>query len=68
MSEQTATRVPLEAGVAEAALHKQDAHEVQLIHRSLSRASTHASELQRVPTYEANPYSIDRVNTRESFG
>jgi multidrug resistance protein len=68
-SEQAATRVPSEdmAGVAEAALHKEGAHEVQSIHRSLSRASTHAPELQRVPTYEANPYSIDRVNTRESF-
>lgn len=36
--------------------------------RAHSVASTRtAGSLQRVPTYEANPYDIDRVNTRESF-
>ncbi|KAJ5662627.1 Major facilitator superfamily multidrug transporter mdrA [Penicillium maclennaniae] len=69
MSEQAATRVPSRdlTGSEEAALQKESAHEVHSMHRSLSRASTHAAELQRVPTYEANPYNIDRVHTRESF-
>ncbi|KAJ5730681.1 uncharacterized protein N7483_005189 [Penicillium malachiteum] len=39
---------------------------------SLQHCATHTSargstEMQRVPTYEANPYDVDRVNTRESF-
>lgn len=69
LGEQTATRVPSEdmTGTVEAALHKQNTHEVHSIHRSLSRTPTHTSGLQRVPTYEANPYNIDRVHTRESF-
>lgn len=45
--------------------HNAEAHS---IHRSLSHASTHVSAaLQRAPTYEANPYDVDRVYTRESF-
>ncbi|CAG8283390.1 unnamed protein product [Penicillium salamii] len=47
---------------------KETSAEVQSIHRTLSRTSTHAThEMHRVPTYEANPYNIDRVHTRESF-
>ncbi|KAJ5117012.1 Major facilitator superfamily multidrug transporter mdrA [Penicillium angulare] len=39
---------------------------------SLDRSMTHTSarvsgEMHRVPTYEANPYDVDRINTRESF-
>jgi hypothetical protein len=69
MSEQAVTRVPSEemTGSIEAALHKQHTHEVHSIHRTLSRTPTDMSESQRVPTYEANPYDIDRVHTRESF-
>ncbi|CAI7609257.1 unnamed protein product [Penicillium manginii] len=36
--------------------------------RAHSMASTHTvGSLHRVPTYEGNPYDVDRVNTRESF-
>ena len=42
-----------------------DAHS---IHHTLSRTSTNATHpIHRVPTYEANPYNVDRVHTRESF-
>ncbi|KAJ5753111.1 hypothetical protein N7520_010028 [Penicillium odoratum] len=35
--------------------------------RSRSRALSTASSLHRVPTYEGNPFDMDRVNTKESF-
>ncbi|KAJ5901887.1 hypothetical protein N7495_002415 [Penicillium taxi] len=36
--------------------------------RARSLSSTHtATDLARVPTYDGNPYDIDRVHTRESF-
>ncbi|KAJ5476906.1 Major facilitator superfamily domaingeneral substrate transporter [Penicillium sp. IBT 31633x] len=42
--------------------------DVHSIHHTLSRTSTNASHaMHRVPTYEANPYDVDRVHTRESF-
>ncbi|KAJ5203588.1 hypothetical protein N7449_005667 [Penicillium cf. viridicatum] len=42
--------------------------DVQSIHHTLSRTSTNATHpIHRVPTYEANPYNVDRVHTRESF-
>lgn len=34
--------------------------------RAASRASTHTNGSQ-APSYEGNPYDVDRVNTRESF-
>ncbi|KAJ5578369.1 uncharacterized protein N7459_007333 [Penicillium hispanicum] len=34
---------------------------------STASARTAGSTAQRVPTYEGNPYDIDRVHTRESF-
>ncbi|KAJ5126850.1 hypothetical protein N7448_007629 [Penicillium atrosanguineum] len=34
---------------------------------STASACTAASTLHRAPTYEGNPYDVDRVNTRESF-
>ncbi|KAJ6120857.1 hypothetical protein N7523_005137 [Penicillium sp. IBT 18751x] len=34
---------------------------------STASARTGTSTLHRVPTYEGNPYDVDRVNTRESF-
>jgi MFS family permease len=34
---------------------------------STASARTATSQLHRVPTYEGNPYDVDRVNTRESF-
>ncbi|KAJ5575390.1 hypothetical protein N7450_009289 [Penicillium hetheringtonii] len=47
-------------------------HELSTAERSRSRAysvtSTRtANSMHRVPTYEGNPYDVDRVNTRESF-
>ncbi|KAJ5627770.1 hypothetical protein N7490_009998 [Penicillium lividum] len=38
-----------------------------VVQRSRSRALSTASSLHRVPTYEGNPFDMDRVNTRESF-
>jgi MFS family permease len=47
---------------------EQASADVHSVHRTLSRASTHTTHaMHRVPTYEANPYNIDRVHTRESF-
>lgn len=47
---------------------KETSADVQSIHQTLSRTSTNGTHtMQRVPTYEANPYNIDRVHTRESF-
>ncbi|KXG53352.1 Major facilitator superfamily domain, general substrate transporter [Penicillium griseofulvum] len=47
---------------------KETSADVNSIHHTLSRSSTNATHpIQRVPTYEANPYNIDRVHTRESF-
>jgi MFS family permease len=34
---------------------------------STASARTATSTLHRTPTYEGNPYDVDRVNTRESF-
>lgn len=34
---------------------------------STASARTASSQLHRVPTYEGNPYDVDRVNTNESF-
>lgn len=61
--------VPEEAeGDASQLAQKEHTLEIHSIHRSLSRSSTQGSgTMQRVPTYEANPYNVDRVNTRESF-
>ncbi|KAJ5206496.1 Major facilitator superfamily domain general substrate transporter [Penicillium cf. griseofulvum] len=47
---------------------KETSADVNSIHHTLSRSSTNATHpVQRVPTYEANPYNVDRVHTRESF-
>ncbi|KAF9248419.1 hypothetical protein DTO027I6_8550 [Penicillium roqueforti] len=47
---------------------KESPTDVHSIHHTLSRTSTNATHaMHRVPTYEANPYDIDRVHTRESF-
>ncbi|KAJ6045229.1 uncharacterized protein N7446_003431 [Penicillium canescens] len=46
---------------------EQTSADVHSVHRTLSRTSTHTIHAHRVPTYEANPYNIDRVHTRESF-
>ncbi|KAJ5466517.1 Major facilitator superfamily multidrug transporter mdrA [Penicillium desertorum] len=62
MSDEAITRVPTatDEGVAQTSHLTKEAN-------LLSRASTHASQVQRAPTYEANPYHVDRVHTRESF-
>jgi hypothetical protein len=67
---EAATRVPStveEEGAPSHALQKENDAEVLSIHPSLSRVDTHTSHIQRVPTYDANPYNIDRMHTRESF-
>jgi hypothetical protein len=46
---------------------KETSADVNSLHHTLSRTSTNATHMHRVPTYEANPYNIDRVHTRESF-
>ncbi|KAJ5393091.1 uncharacterized protein N7487_010732 [Penicillium crustosum] len=47
---------------------KETPADVHSIHHTLSRTSTNATHpIHRVPTYEANPYNVDRVHTRESF-
>jgi MFS family permease len=54
--------------VASLSQKKETSAEVNSLHHTLSNASTHAAQaMHRVPTYEANPYTIDRVHTRESF-
>ena len=48
-------------------------HEALITERIRSRAAstfsarTAESAAQRVPTYEGNPYDVDRVHTRDSF-
>jgi MFS family permease len=66
---EAATRVPSAEDHGPAtphALEKESADEVMSI-RSLSRVGTHTSQIHRVPTYDGNPYNIDRIHTRESF-
>lgn len=47
---------------------KETITDVHSIHQTLSRASTDVTHaMHRVPTYEANPYDIDRMSTRGSF-
>ncbi|KAJ5711297.1 hypothetical protein N7488_005453 [Penicillium malachiteum] len=41
--------------------------EESAVQRSRSRAHSTASSLSRVPTYEGNPFDMDRVNTKDSF-
>ncbi|KAJ5917355.1 hypothetical protein N7466_010909 [Penicillium verhagenii] len=41
--------------------------EEPVVTRSRSRAHSTTSTLHRVPTYEGNPFDLDRVNTKESF-
>lgn len=70
-ADQSVVHVPTskEEGEATASppVDKESTLEIQSARRSLSRVSTSGSVMQRVPTYEANPYNIDRVHTRESF-
>ncbi|KAJ5658739.1 uncharacterized protein N7484_002388 [Penicillium longicatenatum] len=44
-----------------------DSDDEPAVQRSRSRAHSTTSTLHRVPTYEGNPFDMDRVNTRESF-
>ncbi|KAJ5477563.1 hypothetical protein N7530_003072 [Penicillium desertorum] len=54
--------------VASLSHNKETPADVHSIHHTLSRTSTNATHaMHRVPTYEANPYNVDRVHTRESF-
>lgn len=60
---------PLESLSSDSSSH---VDELPSTHRTRSRAHSVAStrtagSLNRVPTYEGNPYDVDRVNTRESF-
>ena len=54
--------------VASLSHRKETSADVHSIHHTLSRTSTNATHaMHQVPTYEANPYNIDRMHTRESF-
>ncbi|EPS33083.1 hypothetical protein PDE_08045 [Penicillium oxalicum 114-2] len=65
------TRVPSAAKedptVTSHALDKDTVAERLSLDRPLSRVDTRMSQIQRISTYEGNPYNIDRVHTRESF-
>ncbi|CAI7672244.1 unnamed protein product [Penicillium viridicatum] len=66
----TETSPPTSANDADTSLpnSKETSADVQSIHHTLSRTSTNATHpIHRVPTYEANPYNVDRIHTRESF-
>ncbi|KAJ5769645.1 hypothetical protein N7520_004204 [Penicillium odoratum] len=70
--EESVTRVPTATEVDEtlqSAAHKEGDAEIHSLSRALSHTSTTrmSTEMHRVPTYEANPYDIDRIHTRESF-
>lgn len=56
-----------EIDIASSSVQKESSPETRSVHRSSSRVSIASPAIQRMPTYEANPYSIDRVHTRESF-
>ncbi|KAJ5593801.1 Major facilitator superfamily multidrug transporter mdrA [Penicillium hispanicum] len=72
-SDEAITRVPtstdeVEMVATNAGTKEGNTVETHSVHQSLSRVSTHTSgRLQRVPSYDGNPYNIDRVHTRESF-
>ncbi|KAJ5797319.1 Major facilitator superfamily multidrug transporter mdrA [Penicillium pulvis] len=71
-TEESVTRVPTTSeadDTVQSAVQKESNADVHSLARSVSRASTTrmSTEIQRVATYEANPYNIDRVHTRESF-
>ncbi|KAJ6109143.1 hypothetical protein N7486_001377 [Penicillium sp. IBT 16267x] len=44
-----------------------DSDDGPVVQRSRSRAHSTTSTLHRVPTYEGNPFDMDRINTKESF-
>ena len=71
-SDQAVSRVPTLTettnGIDSALRQKEGNVDINSLYRSLTHNSACASgEMRRVPTYEANPYDVDRINTRESF-
>ncbi|KAJ5174188.1 Major facilitator superfamily multidrug transporter mdrA [Penicillium canariense] len=56
-----------EAAITSHTLQDESTEDISSMHRSLSLGSTDIAQVRRVPTYEGNPYNIDRVHTRESF-
>jgi MFS family permease len=68
--DRTEAPAPYEPSLSSSSSHSAD--EPSAAQRTRSRAQSTASarttrSLARVPTYEGNPYDVDRVNTRESF-
>lgn len=55
------------ADLALSSVQKEGSPKVQSVPRPPSRTPIAGSVVQRVPMYEADPYSIARVHTRESF-
>ena len=60
------SRVPTLTNANGTSLQKEANVDMNSLNHTISHTSVNA-QLQRVPTYEANPYNIDRINTRESF-
>ncbi|KAJ5097495.1 hypothetical protein N7456_008216 [Penicillium angulare] len=56
-----------EAPAAGGSLSSESESEEHAVERSRSHAPSTTSTLNRVPTYEGNPFDMDRVNTKESF-
>ncbi|KAF3397779.1 hypothetical protein F1880_006307 [Penicillium rolfsii] len=70
--DRTEAPAPRDPSLSSASSHKEGEEELMATQRTHSRAHSTASartmgSLARVPTYEGNPYVVDRVNTRESF-
>jgi hypothetical protein len=69
--DRTEAPAPHEPSLSSTSSHVDD-HAPIAAQRTRSRARSTTStrtmgSLARVPTYEGNPYDVDRVNTRESF-
>ncbi|KAJ5291193.1 hypothetical protein N7478_000444 [Penicillium angulare] len=56
-----------EAPAPGGSLSSESESEEHAVVRSRSHAPSTTSTLNRVPTYEGNPFDMDRVNTKESF-
>jgi hypothetical protein len=70
--DRTEAPVPHDPSLSSSSSHNDAEEEPIATQRTRSRAHSTASartmgSLARVPTYEGNPYVVDRVNTRESF-
>ena len=56
-----------EAPAPQESLSSESEADLSALQRPRSRAHSTSSSFHRVPTYEGNPFDMDRVNTKDSF-